>query len=79
MELDTPVSSAAKIVTKSQPINTSPPWWNGNVSIDFSTDEWRGILSELRMLYEIPTFPENDHDLMLINIMDRIQKGIEIQ
>jgi hypothetical protein len=27
----------------------------------------------------IPTFPENDHDLMLINIIDRIQKNIGIE
>ena len=60
----------------SQPINTSTPWWNGNIAIDFSLDEWQGILTELRMLYEIPSFPENDYDLMLVNIMDRIEKNI---
>ena len=78
MELDAPVSSARKI-EPTQPIHTSHPWWNGNVAIDFSTDEWEGILSELRMLHEIPSFPENDHDLMLINIMDRIEKNMGIE
>ena len=62
-----------------QPIDTSPPWWDGTIAIPFSLDEWEAIVSELYMLYEIPTFPENDHDLMIINIIDRIQKGIEIQ
>jgi hypothetical protein len=62
-----------------QPIDTSPPWWDGTIAIPFSVEEWGAIVSELYMLYEIPTFPENDHDLMLIKVIDRIQKGIEIQ
>lgn len=59
-----------------QPIDMSPPWWDGTIAIPFSVEEWEAIVSELYMLYEIPTFPENDYDLMLINIIDRIQKNL---
>jgi hypothetical protein len=59
-----------------QPIDMSPPWWDGNIAIPFSVEEWEGILTELRMLHQIPSFPENDYDLMLINIMDRIEKHL---
>ena len=62
-----------------QPIDTSPPWWDGTIAIPFSVEEWEPIVSELYMLYEIPTFPENDYDLMLINIIDRIEKGIRVE
>ena len=62
-----------------QPIDTSPPWWDGTITIPFTPEEWQGILSELRMLHQIPDFPENDYDLMLINIMDRIEKNIGIE
>jgi hypothetical protein len=62
-----------------QPIDMSPPWWDGTIAIPFSVEEWEAIVSELYMLYEIPTFPENDYDLMLINIIDRIEKGIRVE
>jgi hypothetical protein len=59
-----------------QPIDTSPPWWDGTISINFTPDEWRGIADELRMLYYIPEFPENEYDHMMINIIDRIEKSL---
>ena len=62
-----------------QPIDTSPPWWDGTIAINFSIEEWEAIVSELYMLYAIPTFPENYYDEMIINIIDRIQKGIGIE
>jgi hypothetical protein len=78
-ELEEPVSSARKIENKSQPIHTSPPWWNGNVAIDFSTDEWGYILNGLSSLVETAhmwgwagTAVETD----ILNIMDRIEKNI---
>jgi hypothetical protein len=62
-----------------QPIDTGPPWWDGTISIPFLLEEWQGILTELRMLHQIPSFPENDYDLMLINIMDRIEKNLGVE
>ena len=62
-----------------QPIDLSPPWWDGSIAISFSVEEWHGILTELRMLYQIPSFPENDYDVMLINIMDRIERSISVE
>jgi len=62
-----------------RPIDLSPPWWDGTIAIPFSAEEWEGILTELRMLHQIPSFPENDYDQMLINVMDRIEKNIGIE
>lgn len=62
-----------------QPIDTSPSWWDGTIAIPFSVEEWEAIVSELYMLYTIPTFPENEYDEMIINIIDRIQKNIGIE
>jgi hypothetical protein len=62
-----------------QPIDTSPPWWDGTIAINFSVEEWQGIITELRMLYQIPGFPENDYDIMLVNIIDRIEKNVGLE
>lgn len=62
-----------------QPIDTSPPWWDGTISIAFSVEEWKGIFRELQMLYSIPGFPYSEHDQMMVNIIDRIEKGIGIE
>jgi hypothetical protein len=62
-----------------QPIDTAPPWWDGTISINFTQEEWMGIANELRMLYNIPEFPENDYDYMIINIIDRIDKNIGLE
>ena len=59
-----------------QPIDTSPPWWDGTIAINFSKEEWDAIATELSMLYSIPNFPQDDYDVMIVNIIDRIQKGI---
>jgi len=62
-----------------QPINTSPPWWDGTIAINFTLDEWVGIVKELKMLYQIPEFPENDYDAMIVNIIDRIEKSVGLE
>lgn len=59
--------------------NDYPADWRGTIGIDFSVEEWQGILTELRMLYQIPSFPENDYDVMLTNIMDRIEKNLGLE
>jgi hypothetical protein len=59
--------------------NDYPADWRGTIGIDFTAEEWQGILTELRMLYQIPSFPENDYDVMLINIMDRIEKNVGLE
>jgi hypothetical protein len=62
-----------------QPIDMSPPWWDGTIAINFTPDEWDGILKELKMLYQIPEFPENDYDTMIVNIIDRIEKSVGLE
>ena len=62
-----------------QPIDTSPPWWDGTIAISFSVEEWGAIVSELYMLYGIPDFPADDYDEMIVNIIDRIEKGIGVE
>jgi hypothetical protein len=57
-----------------QSISTSPPWWDGTIAINFSVEEWKAIFQELAMLYEIPGFPENEKDDMIVHIMNRIEK-----
>lgn len=54
-------------------------WWDGTISINFSREEWQGIVTELRILYQIPNFPENDYDIMLVNIIDRIEKNVGLE
>ena len=81
MELDTPVSSAAKIVTKSQPIDTSPPWWNGNVAIDFSPNEWEYVLNGLASLIEnahIWGWEDTMVETDIRNIIEHIQRNVPL-
>ena len=82
MELDTPISSARKIEPPTRSIDTSHPWWNGNVSIEFSTDEWVYIINGLSSLVETAhmwgwagTAVEKD----ILNIIDRIEKNIGVE
>jgi hypothetical protein len=74
--MDFPVSVKKGNQEMPQPIDMSPPWWDGTVAINFTPDEWRSIANELRMLYFLPEFPENEYDHMLINIIDRIEKSL---
>jgi len=82
MELDTPVSSARKTVTQGQSIDTSPPWWNGNIAIDFSPNEWEYVINGLSALIETAhmwgwadTAVETD----IRNIIDRIEKNLGVE
>ena len=62
-----------------QPIDDSPPWWDGTIAIPFSVEEWKAILTEIGYLYNIPGFPNGEYDEMVVNILDRIEKGIGIE
>ena len=61
-----------------QPIDTSPPWWDGKVAIAFSIEEWEAILYELEMLYQIIGFPMTKQDVTIASIMEHIRKNIRI-
>jgi hypothetical protein len=62
-----------------QPIDMSPPWWDGTIAINFTPDEWAGIVTELKMLYQSPEFPKNNYDNMIVNIVDRIEKNVGLE
>jgi len=80
--MEDPVSSATKIVTQGQSINTSHPWWNGNVAIDFSTDEWEYILNGLSSLVETAHmwgWADTAVEMDIRNIIDRIEKNLGVE
>lgn len=52
------------------------PWWDAQIGISFTREEWETILHELKQLYAIPDFPANDYDMGIVNIMDRIEKNL---
>lgn len=58
-----------------QPIDTSPPWWDGAIAIPFSVEEWGAIINELRYL-EKRGYIQEKYDPTIFNIIDRIEKGI---
>ena len=81
-ELEEPVSSARKIETHTQPIDTSPPWWNGNLAIDFSTNEWEYILNGLHSLIDnsyVLGWAGTEVEIDIKNIIDRIEKNIGVE
>lgn len=53
-----------------QPIDTSPPWWDGTIAIPFSVEEWE----EIRMALQ-NEWGRVGHEPYL-NLIDRIEKGI---
>lgn len=59
--------------------NSYPPYWEGQIGIDFTKHEWELILHELMQLYYIPEFPSTNEDNILVNIIDRIQKNIGVE
>lgn len=64
-----------------QPIDTSPPWWDGTIAIAFSVDEWKFIINNLNWEY-VPMCgdPESGCGCAeAANIIDRIEKGIGIE
>jgi hypothetical protein len=82
MELDTPVSSARKIEKQGQHIDTSHPWWNGNVAIDFSPNEWEYVLNGLHFLIDnsyVLGWAGTEVETDIKNIIDRIEKNIGVE
>jgi hypothetical protein len=81
-EIEEPVSSARKIENKTQPIDTSPPWWNGNVAIDFSPNEWEYVVNGLASLIEsahVWGWADTAVETDIRNIIDRIEKNIGVE
>jgi hypothetical protein len=73
------LSSAAKTETQGQSIDTSPPWWNGNIAIDFSTNEWEYVLNGLSALLDnayLWGWSETEVEAEIRNIIDRIEKSM---
>ena len=65
-----------------QSIDTSPPWWNGNIAIDFSTNEWEYILNGLYSLLDsshIWGWAETHVESDIKNVIDRIEKNIGLE
>lgn len=59
-----------------QPIDTSPPWWDGTVAIPFTVKEWNLILNNLVWEYS-STCSDTECDCnVAMNIVDRIEKNI---
>jgi hypothetical protein len=82
MELDTPVSSAQKTENPRQHIDDSPPWWNGNIAIDFSTNEWEYVLNGLYSLIDnsyVLGWAGTEVETDIRNIIDRIEKNIGVE
>ena len=63
-----------------QPIDTSPPWWDGTIAIPFSKDEWKYIIEVLLddLIYHHGLI-DSEAETMAKNIVDRIEKGIGIE
>jgi len=65
-----------------QPIDTGFPWWDGNISIPFSTNEWEYIISGLSSLIEnahVWGWADTAVETDIRNIIDRIEKNIGIE
>lgn len=60
-----------------QPIDDSPPWWDGTIAIAFSKDEWKYIVQVLNddLIYHYGLI-NDESETMARNIIDRIKKGI---
>lgn len=60
-----------------QPIDTSPPWWDGTIAIPFNESEWKYIIQVLNddLIYHYGLI-NNESEAMARNIMDRIEKGV---
>ena len=56
-----------------QPIDMSPPWWDGTIAIPFSVEEWEEIRMALQNEWGRVGYTP------YLNIIDRIKKGIGIE
>lgn len=73
------VGSAAKTVDKTRHIDTSPAWWDGNIAIPFSTNEWEYVLNGLSALLDnayLWGWADTEVETDIRNIIDRIEKNI---
>lgn len=61
-------------------IDTSPPWWDGQIAIPFTRDEWLFLLNYLRddLEYFDGIITDKVADTML-NIVDRIEKNLGVE
>lgn len=76
------VSSAAKTEINPQHKDTSPPWWNGNIAIDFSTNEWEYVLNGLGALLDnayVWGWADTEIEEDIRNIIDRIEKNLGVE
>ena len=58
-----------------QPIDTSPPWWDGTIAINFSVKEWKYIVEVINddLIYHYGLINDESEN-MAKNIMNRIEK-----
>ena len=79
-ELDnTSLSSAAKTEVQGRHMDVSPHWWDGNVAIPFSTNEWEYILNGLSALLDnayVWGWATMEIETDIRNMIDRIEKNI---
>lgn len=63
-----------------QPIDTSPPWWDGTIAIPFSVQEWKYIIDVLLddLVYHYGLV-DAEAEIVTKNIVDRIEKSIGIE
>jgi hypothetical protein len=76
------VSSERKTEHKGQSIDTSPPWWDGNIAIPFSTNEWEYVLNGLSALIDnayLWGWADTEVETDIRNIIDRIEKNIGVE
>lgn len=58
--------------------NSYPPYWEGQIGMSFTRDEWKDILSCIQYtVHYSAAYP--DECLSEINIMDRIEKNLGIE
>lgn len=76
------VSSARKTEKQGQHKYTSPAWWDGNISIPFSTNEWEYVLNGLSALLDNAYtwgWANSEVEEDIRNMIDRIEKNIGLE
>lgn len=58
--------------------NSYPPYWEGQIGIPFTREEWKSILSCIQYTIHYST-TSADRCEMENNIMDRIEKNLGIE
>ena len=64
----------------SQPIDTSPPWWDGTIAIPFSVQEWEYMIQVLNddLIYHHGLI-NDESKTMSKSILSSIEKNIGIE